>query len=237
MLGMRCSLRKLLLLLFWLPIELALAGGSGLNVVVVVNQNSTNSLELGNAYCEKRGVPPQNVLRITDWTGGSTDWSIADFEMHLRDPLLAMITDRNLSNQISFVLLSMDIPYRIVDNSGVNSTTSALFYGFKPDGPPPDPLSPASCSLPDSSSNSYCYSELPFQLAEPNTAPTNSFLAMILTDTNLAAAERILANSLASDSSFPTQKVYLAKTSDWARNVRFLEFDNASFESRIRDVN
>jgi hypothetical protein len=40
------------------------AGGSGLNTVVIVNQLSTNSCELGNYYCERRGVPPENVLRI-----------------------------------------------------------------------------------------------------------------------------------------------------------------------------
>lgn len=235
--AMRHCSRYLLQLVFWLTNSLAWAGGSGLNVVVVVNQNSTNSVQLGNDYCEQRGVPPQNVFRMTGWTGGALNWGISDFESNLRDPLLAMIAARNLSNQISFVLLSMDIPYRITDNSGFNGTTSALFYGFKPDGPPPDPSSPASCSLPDVSSNSYCYSELPFSLAQPNTAPTNSFLAVMLTDTNLAAAERILASGVASDSSFPTQKVYLEKTSDWARNVRFLEFDNASFESRISGRN
>ena len=43
------------------------AGGSGLNVIVVINQDSTNSVQLGNAYCEQRGVPPQNVLRMTNW--------------------------------------------------------------------------------------------------------------------------------------------------------------------------
>jgi uncharacterized protein (TIGR03790 family) len=230
----RCAARNLLVLLFGLTIELAWAGGSGLNVIVVVNQNSTNSVQLGNDYCEQRGVPPQNVYRMTGWTGGTINWSVSDFESKLRDPLLAMIAARNLSNQISFVLLSMDIPYRVTDNSGVNSTTSALFYGFKADVPPPDPSLPISCSLPDSSSNSYCYSELPFTQAQPNTAVTNSFLAMMLTDTNLAGAERILASGVASDSSFPTQAVYLQKTIFWANNVRYLEFDNASFESRTR---
>src|SRR5262249_12369130 len=83
----------------------------------------------------------------------------------------------------------------------------------------------------------YCHSELPFALAQPNTASTNSFLAMMLTDTNLAAAERILASGVASDSSFPIQQVYLEKTSDWARNVRFFEFDNTLFESRISSQN
>jgi hypothetical protein len=93
---------------------------------------------------------------------------------------------------------------------------------------------PASCSLPDSSSNSYSFSELPFRLSPPNTAPTNSFLAMMLTDNSLAGAQLILNRGVASDSSFPTQTVYLAKTSDTARNVRYVEFDNAIFDSRVR---
>lgn len=213
------------------------AGGSGLNVVVVVNQNSTNSVQLGNLYCERRQVPPQNLLRMTGWTGGSVEWNRTDFETFLRNPLLAMLAARGLTNQVDFVLLSMDIPYRVADAGSYNSTTAALFYGFKYDVAPPIPCLPTVCSLPDSSSNSYAFSELPFRDATPNTAPTNSFLAVMLTDYTLAGAERVLDRGVASDSSFPTQTVYLAKTSDPARNVRFLEFDNAILESRVRGDN
>ena len=102
---------------------------------------------------------------------------------------------------------------------------------------PPLVCLPASCSLPDASSNSYAFSELPFREALPDTATTNSFLAMMLTDNTLAGAEAILARGVASDSTFPTQAVYLAKTSDPARNVRFVEFDNAIFASRVRGDN
>src|SRR5580700_11527286 len=77
----------------------AWAGESGLNVIVVVNQNSTNSLQLGNDYCERRGVPPQNLLRMTNWTGGSINWQQSDFESYLLNPLLAMISGRGLTNQ------------------------------------------------------------------------------------------------------------------------------------------
>src|ERR1041384_2498543 len=94
---------------FW-SVAAALAAGSGLNIVVVVNQNSTNSVQLGNDYCEQRGVPPQNLLRMTNWTQGPINWSLTDFVANLRDPLLAMIAARKLTNQVSFVLLSMDIP-------------------------------------------------------------------------------------------------------------------------------
>ena len=204
------------------------AGGSGLNVVVVVNQNSTNSVQLGNAYCEERGVPPQNVFRITGWTGGAVEWSQNDFDNYLRNPLLAMLANRGFTNQVEFVLLSMDIPYRVADSGSYNSTTSTLFYGFNTNAE-----SLGTCSLPDSSSNSYAFSELPFSEAPPNTASTNSFLAMMLTASNLDSAELTLSRSVASDSTFPTQTVYLAKTSNTLRNVRFVEFDNAIFDCRI----
>lgn len=209
----------------------AWAGGSGLNVVVVVNQSSTNSVQLGNDYCELRGVPPQNLLRIT-WTGGAVAWSRTDFETYLRQPLLEMLASSGLSNQVQYVVLCMDIPYRVEDGTSANSTTSTLFYGFKTNSVPP-PGAPVTCSLPDYSSNSYAFSEMPLGSATPNTADTNSFLTFLLTDDTLAGAEAILRRALASDSSFPTQTVYLEKTSDAARNVRFFSFDNAVFDSRI----
>jgi uncharacterized protein (TIGR03790 family) len=213
------------------------AGGSGLNVIVVINQSSTNSVQLGNAYCEQRGVPPQNVLRMTGWTTVADMWSRTDFEAYLRDPLLGMLASRGLTNQAVYALLSMDIPFTVSDNGSYNSTTSALFYGFKSNTPPPLVCLPASCSLPDASSNSYAFSEMPFREALPNTAATNSFLAMMLTDDTLAGAESILARGVASDSTFPTQAVYLARTFDADRSVRFVEFDNAIFASRVRGDN
>ncbi len=216
----------------------ARAGDSGLNVIVVVNQNSSNSVQLGNDYCEQRGVPPQNLFRMTDWTGGAINWQQGDFESYLLNPLLAMLSSRGLTNQAGIVLLSMDIPYRVINDDSQNGTTSALFYGFKTNtAPPPGMGLPDSCSLPVDSTNSYAYSELPFALAEPATAATNAFLAVMLTDTNLAQAEATLARGVASDSSFPPETVWLEKTSDTARNVRFILFDNAIQECRARNNN
>jgi uncharacterized protein (TIGR03790 family) len=212
-----------------------LAGGSGLNVIVVLNQNSTNSIQLANDYCEWRGVPPQNVLRLANWAGGAIEWSRTNFEAVLLNPLLAMISARGLTHQAECVLLSMDIPYRVASGGSYNSTTAVLFYGFKSNSTPPLPPGclPASCSLPDASSNSYAFSELLFREARPNTASTNSFLAMMLTDDTLAGAELILSRGVASDSTFPTQTVYLVRTTDVARSVRYIEFDNAMFDTRV----
>src|ERR1039458_10180694 len=201
------------------------AGGSGLNVVVVVNQNSTNSVQLGNYYCEQRQVPPQNVLRAS-WPGGNIQWLRSDLQSVILNPLLSMLSARQLTNQIDYVLLSMDFPYRVTDTNGANSTTTALFSGFVP-----DVGVLGSCSLPNASSNSYAGSEYLFRSVTPGTSKTN-FLAVMLTASNLAQAKLVIDGGVASDGSFPTQTVYLAKSSDASRNIRYSTFDRSE-ERRI----
>ncbi len=215
-----------------------LAGGSGLNVAVVVNQNSTNSVELGNYYCEQRGVPPQNVLRL-NWSGDKTTWTMSDFDTVLRLPLTSMLASRQLTNQIEVVLLSMDLPYRVTlatgspETSGVNGTTAALFYGFKPDGCITCPAGLPSCHLAPASINLYAGSEGVFRSTPPLGATSNSWLVMMITASNLAQAKQIVNNGVSGDGTFPTQKVFLAKTTDVDRNVRYLAFDNAVFDTQL----
>src|SRR5579872_3783110 len=151
----------------------AFAGGSGLNVLVVVNPNSPNSLALGNYYCERRQVPPQNVIRLQNWSGGNLMWTRGEFNQALFKPLLGALSTRGLTRQIDFVLLSMDIPYQVTEAGSINSTTSVLFYGFKPDSA----TAQTSCGIPDFSSNSYAFSEMRFRDSPPDTAPANAFLA------------------------------------------------------------
>ena len=79
--------------LFWVSSCLLYAGGSGLNVLVVVNQNSSNSCEVGNYFCERRQVPPENLLRIL-WSGGNISWTNGDFQTNLINPLLAALATR-----------------------------------------------------------------------------------------------------------------------------------------------
>ena len=221
----------MLLAVTWGPS--VMAGGSGLNVVVVVNQNSTNSVQLGNYYCEKRGVPSQNLLRIT-WTGGNVGWTLAEMESALRTPLNAMLAGRSLSNQIDYVALSMDIPYRVDNSAGTvnnnfNGTTSALFYGFKDN--PADTF--VACTLANGSTNQYAGSESIYRATPPINAASNSWLAIMLTGTNLAAAKALVDRGVASDATFPAQTAYLAKSYDVIRSSRFVLFDDAIFDARV----
>jgi uncharacterized protein (TIGR03790 family) len=197
-------------------------GGSGLNTVVIVNQASSNSCELGNYFCERRQVPPENLLRIS-WAGGNIAWTDTDFQTNLVQPLLEMLATRQLSNQIDYVVLSMDIPFQTTFGGTLNGTTSALFYGLKP-----DPIY-GWAGL----TNSYAKSEAPFRMAQPATALGYSFLATMLTADSLDQAKRFVDQGVLGDRTFPTQPVVLEQTSDLSRNIRYPEFDDAIFNVRL----
>jgi uncharacterized protein (TIGR03790 family) len=194
------------------------AAGSGLNVAVVVNQASLQSIELGNYYCERRQVPAENLVRIS-WSGGNTTWTQSEFQTVLLDSLQAALAQRQLTNQVRYVVLSMDIPFAVSGNGQVNSTTSSLFYGFK--------------DSTKSNENSYARSEAMFGPVVPLTAPGYSYLATMITAGTLAQAKALVDQGVNSDATFPTQTVILAKSSDSARNIRHPLFDNAIFQARL----
>ena len=200
----------------------AWAGGSGLNTIVVINQSSSNSCEAGNYYCERRQVPPENVLYI-NWTGSPISWTNTDFQTTLLNPLLAMLAARQLSTQADYVVLSMDIPYKTLNGATVNGTTSALFYG------PKDDSGPDSAGI----TNSYFGSEQCFRQSPPASAPGYSFLATMITADSVTLAKQLIDQGVNSDSTFPSQPVILAKSSDYQRNLRYPGFDNAIFNARL----
>jgi uncharacterized protein (TIGR03790 family) len=214
-------LMGMLLGLNWFACQ-AWAGGSGLNTMIVINQNSSMSVALGNFYRERRQIPPENVLRIA-WTGGNTAWDVTQFQTNLLQPLLQAIAARGLSNQIHFVVLSMDIPYQTVNGTSVNGTTSSLFYGVKTE------LGLGGLTL----TNSYFASEKIFPDAAPASAPGYSFLTTMITATNLARAKQLVEQGVTSDATFPSAPVHLAKTSDLLRRLRYTLFDNALFNTRL----
>jgi uncharacterized protein (TIGR03790 family) len=193
------------------------AGGSGLNTAVIINQASSNSCELANYFIERRQVPPENVLRI-NWPGGNVNWAAPDFQTNLLNPLLAMLPARQLTNQIDYVVLSMDIPFSITNSSSVNSTTSALFYGLK-----------GSSGL----VNSYAGSEQVFAQAKPDSATGYSFLATMITENSVAEAKYLVDQGVNSDGTFPGQAVILAKSSDALRNIRYPAFDSTIVNTRL----
>lgn len=214
-----------LMLAQWALVFAVQAGGGGFNTVVVVNQDSSNSCALGNYFCERRHVPPENVLRV-HWSGANTLWTSNDFQINLVTPLLDMLAARQLSNQIDYVVLSMDIPFQTAFGSTVNGTTSALFYGSR--------LGNGSDVL--GVTNSYAASEAVFRQATPVGAPGYAFLTTMITAGSLTQAEQLVDQGVESDGTLPQAPVVLAKSSDTDRNIRYPYFDNAIFNVNVLGV-
>lgn len=197
--------------------NLGFAGGSGLNVAIVANSLSSNSTALANYYRVRRNVPADQVLCIL-WPGGNVEWTQAEFSTALLNPILSFLAERQLTNQIQYVVLSMDLPYRVT-GARPNSTTSALFYGFK--------------AGTKDLTNSYAASEARFCEAPPATASTNSFLTMMLTAGSLDQAKHLVDQGVVADGSLPGFPAWLAKSSDPVRNIRYRAYDNAVFNTRL----
>lgn len=140
-------------------------------------------------------MPPQNVLYI-NWTGSTTVWASNDFQTNLVTPLLNMLAARQLTNQIDYVVLSMDIPFQTSVGPTLDSTTAALFYGLRL-GNGTDPFG---------ITNSYAASEAAFGQATPVGAPGYSFLATMITADSLADAEHWWIRVLRAMAHFPSNR-------------------------------
>src|SRR4030095_2612943 len=68
----------------------------------------------------------------------------------------------------------------------------------------------------------------------PISATSNSWLVMMCTSSNLFQAKALVDRGGAADYAFPTQIVYLAKSDDIFRNIRYQLFENTRFNTRLR---
>jgi len=205
----------------------AMAGGGPQNVLVVVNQLSPRSMELGHYYAEKRGIPERNLCPVRiDPDSQNATWE--EFSTQVVDVIERHVNARDLQGQIDYLVLSMDLPSRVNDNEGA---TAVLFYGFK--GAPRINPPALPCSAPPDTRSSFLGKERAYRRgAFPGLEP--GYLAMMLTASDLDEAKRLVDRSVAADGSHPAGTFYLLKPpGDPARNIRGMLFDNFEFHAKL----
>ena len=227
---MKRLLRSCFAVLLLAPV-LALAGGGPLNTLVVVNSASRDSRALGAYYLEKHGIP-QTHLCTLKVDPRATSISLADFERQVREPILAHIANNQLTGQIHFLVLCMDIPSRVENNNGI---TAALFYGYKP----PLPNGPT-CQIASNSVNQYFGAETAYT-STAGWNQTNAPIPFLLTAPSLDTAKQVVDRAVAAGASWPDGVFCLAGSADTARNIRFraypavaLQFEVAGHADRIQ---
>ena len=104
--------------------------GDSQRVMVVINEASDESVEVGGYYIAKRKIPKENVVRVRVTTDENI--SIDEFETVLRKRVKNAVYDSK--NPIDFVVLTKGVPIRLGNNSGysVDGHLAAMDLPIKP---------------------------------------------------------------------------------------------------------
>ncbi len=94
------------------------------NVLVVINEASAQSKDVGASYIAARQIPSHNVVRIRTVTTESTERRRYEFEIEL--PIMRAITASAAQDRILYIVLTKDIPLRIMGTSGPRGSVSSV---------------------------------------------------------------------------------------------------------------
>ena len=87
-------------------------GGGPENVLLVVNQNSLNSLTVANHYKDLRKIPSNHIVYIP-YRGSKIAASGETLRKRILTPIFEAIKLRQLGGQIDYIVYSTDFPWRI----------------------------------------------------------------------------------------------------------------------------
>lgn len=94
------------------------------NVLVVVNEESPASIEIGEYYARARAVPAEQVARIKTSTDETV--SLEDYSRTIERPLAEWIAKRGLHDRILYIVLTKGVPIRIRGTGGREGTVSSV---------------------------------------------------------------------------------------------------------------
>ena len=99
----------------------ALAGGTGNNVLIIIDPSSADSLYVGNYYKIARNVPDRNVLYIAPAAANYSTFVGANL-----DGLFGTLNQRQIGSNIDYIVVTPGGPYRISAANLVNDGCSPV---------------------------------------------------------------------------------------------------------------
>lgn len=104
--------------LLWLLVSLfawpacVWAGGGPENLLLVVNRRSQQSLYIANYYAKLRQIPADNIFYLP-WDPAADITDVDTFRKQILLPILRLIHQRRLGNQIDAIVYSSDFPWAV----------------------------------------------------------------------------------------------------------------------------
>jgi len=114
----------LVALLFLLGIPASAAAQSAQNVLVVINEASPESRDIGDYYIQKRQIPPDNVVRVQLTASDEVDH--ATYQARIEAPISSWLTSRMAWDRILYIVLTKGVPLRVSGTSGQTGTVASV---------------------------------------------------------------------------------------------------------------
>src|SRR5215471_21531292 len=97
---------------------------SSANVLLIVNESSLASIEIGTYYTQKRAIPGENVLRLK--LNPSESIERADYERQIEGPIATWLARNFTQDRILYIVLTKDIPLRVSGTAGQDGTVASV---------------------------------------------------------------------------------------------------------------
>jgi uncharacterized protein (TIGR03790 family) len=110
------------LLLFCLPP--LLAGQPPDSVLIVVNQTSALSRQIGEYYAERRHIPATNICRLNAST--SEEISRSDFDEQIARPIQNYLRGHNLTEKVLYIVTTAGVPLKVRGNLGLAAEAASV---------------------------------------------------------------------------------------------------------------
>ncbi len=94
------------------------------NILLILNEASPLSMDIGMYYAQKRGVPRQNLLRINTATEDSI--SREEFSRQIESPIASWLTRNSAQDRILYIVLTKGIPLRVNGDSKPDGTVASV---------------------------------------------------------------------------------------------------------------
>jgi uncharacterized protein (TIGR03790 family) len=172
-------------------------------LAVIINDLDPLSQKIGNYYQKRRRIPQENMIHIRFKPGGS-NLPRAEFIQ------IKAGVDRQTPAAVQAYALTWAAPYR-VDCMGI---TTAFSAGFDPG------FCSSTCGSTKLSPYFNSNSRAPY--SDLKMRPT-----MAIAAANFGEAKKLIDRGVASDNTFPKGAGYLVSTTDKARNVRAILYNEA----------
>jgi uncharacterized protein (TIGR03790 family) len=94
------------------------------NVLLVLNETSAMSLDIGQYYAQKRGIPAQNILRLK--MPATEEISHDEYARQIEAPISAWLARNSAQDRILYFVLTKGVPLRIRGTSGQKGTVASV---------------------------------------------------------------------------------------------------------------